>query len=85
MEDQKAQIVTVTWHAMLREKTGRDQEEIATRAATPVELYRELSTRYELLIPADSIRFAVNDEIVSSGDALQNGDRVSFLPPVSGG
>jgi len=85
MQDQKAHTVTVTWHAMLREKAGRDQEEIATHAATPIELYRELSARYELMIPADSIRFGVNDEIVSSGDALQNGDRVSFLPPVSGG
>ena len=85
MQDQPGAIVTVTWHAMLREKTGRAQEEVSTPAATPAELFLELAARYEFSIPADSIRFAVNGEIVSSKDGLQNGDHVSFLPPVSGG
>lgn len=77
--------ITATWHAILREQAGYSEEEVQTNASSPAGLYRELAPDRGLRLPSESLRFAVNDEIASQETTLRDGDRVAFLPPVSGG
>jgi molybdopterin converting factor subunit 1 len=77
--------LTVQYFAILREQRGLTEEKLATAAATPVALYEELRERHGFTLPADRVRAAVNDEFVSAGATLRDGDRVVFIPPVAGG
>ena len=73
------------YFAVLREKRGLGKEDISSSAKTPGELYAELSAKYHFSLPEKEVRVAVNDEFADWNKPLQNGDRVVFIPPVSGG
>jgi sulfur-carrier protein len=75
----------VQYFAILREQRGLAQEKLTTAAATPAALYEELRSRHGFTLPADRVRAAVNDEFVSAGATLREGDRLVFIPPVAGG
>ncbi len=76
--------VRIDYFAVLRERAGRAHETCDTEAATPRELYRELSERRGL--PAETgLKVAVNDKFRAWDCALADGDRVVFIPPVAGG
>ena len=67
----------------LREARGRASEAVATRAATPRELYDELGLG--AAYPQGALRVAVNDALAAWDAPLDDGDRVVFLAPSSGG
>lgn len=71
--------------AMFREKIGSRGEVLSTLAIDVKDLYEELTARYALPWPKRSIRPAINDRITGWETALQDNDRVLFLPPSSGG
>jgi molybdopterin converting factor subunit 1 len=75
----------VQYFAALRERAGRSEESLETTAATPAELYADLSERRALGLPRDMLRVAVNEEFVDWSRPLADGDRVVFIPPVAGG
>ena len=79
--------VTVRLFARLRDLTGageltRDVESPATAES----VWRSLISEYPSLAEYDrSISVAVNAEYARMGAAVEDGDEVAFLPPVSGG
>lgn len=73
------------YFAVLREKRGLAKEILDSLARTPRELYAELSSKYAFSLPEKEVRVAVNDEFAEWDKPIQNGDRVVFIPPVSGG
>lgn len=75
----------IQYFALLREQRGLSDEVLETAAATPVQLYDELRARHGFTLPANNVRAAVNGAFVSADAALQDGDRVVFIPPVAGG
>ncbi|MFB6346868.1 MAG: MoaD/ThiS family protein [bacterium] len=77
--------ITLSYFASLREKRGQSQETVSTCAETPRELYETLSEDHGFEIPTDSLRVAVNDTFKPWDSALESGDEVVFIPPVSGG
>jgi molybdopterin converting factor subunit 1 len=77
--------IRIQYYAMLREQRGCPGESVETAAVTAEELYRELSSRHGLRLRCDHLRVAVNDEVMPWSARLNAGDRVAFLPPVSGG
>lgn len=77
--------ITVDYFAILREQAGRDREVIETAAATPRQLYAELVDRYGFELPAARLRVAINDTFADWSQALADGDRLVFIPPVAGG
>ena len=77
--------VTVQYFAILREQRGLTQEQLATAAATPAELYEELRARHPFTLPGERVRAAVNDTFVAGTSPLRDGDRIVFIPPVAGG
>lgn len=77
--------LSIQYFAILREQRGVAREQLDTPAATPAELYNELSARHHFTLPPDRIRAAVNSDFVSPTAPLHDGDEVTFIPPVAGG
>lgn len=75
----------VRYFALLREQAGRADEELASAARTPLELYEELRARRGLGLAPEALRVAINDEFGDWRTQLSEGDTVAFLPPVAGG
>lgn len=75
----------VRYFALLREQAGRADEELASTAGTPLELYAELRARRGLKLAPEALRVAINDEFGDWRTRLSEGDTVAFLPPVAGG
>ncbi len=77
--------IQIQYYALLREQAGRSSETLETAAATPGELYQELSIRYPFTLLAQQLKVAVNGEFSSWSHPLAPGDAVVFIPPVAGG
>ena len=77
--------VRVQYFAILREQSGRREEQIDTSARNPGELYDELRARYAFTLDRSSLRVAVNEEFGSWEQPLISDDSVVFIPPVAGG
>jgi molybdopterin converting factor subunit 1 len=79
------QQLTVLYFGLLGERRGLPTERLGTSAATPLELYLQLAAEHPLGLAPDHLRVAVNDEFVAWDHRFKSGDRVAFLPPMSGG
>ena len=78
-------LVKIKYFASLKEKAGRDGEEVTVTSLTYGDLYRELSRKYEFPLPSEMIQVAVNDEFSTLEEPIKDGAIVVFIPPVSGG
>jgi len=78
-------IYQILYFGMLAERRSRPEETIHHAARTPRVLYEHLNAIHHLGLEITSLRAAVNDEFVSWDHSLKDGDRVAFLPPMSGG
>ena len=83
--------VKVLYFAGIREKLGRDAEEIELPAgiATIASLRSHLRARggawAEALADGKLLRAAVNQDMSQPTAAIKAGDEVAFFPPVTGG
>ena len=77
--------VTIDYFAQLRELAGLASESMTLAGGDMAELYQQLASRYGFDLPQSDIKVAVNDEFVDWAYALKSGDRVVFIPPVTGG
>jgi molybdopterin-guanine dinucleotide biosynthesis protein A len=75
----------IQYFAVMREQAGRSEESIDTSAATPADLYRELTARYGFTLQREQLKVAVNGEFSEWWRSLTYGDDVVFIPPVAGG
>jgi molybdopterin-guanine dinucleotide biosynthesis protein A len=75
----------VQYYALLREQAGVREEHIETSAATPADLYRELSARHRFTLEPRMLKVAVNAEFREWTQPLAANDTVVFIPPVAGG
>jgi molybdopterin synthase sulfur carrier subunit len=83
--------IRILYFASLREKIGKEAEEIELPAgvATVAALRSHLRARggsYENAFSDKALlRSAVNQDMVQPADAVKAGDEVAFFPPVTGG
>ena len=83
--------VNIRYFASVREKLGRDAEEIELPAgvSTIAGLRSHLRTRgaswAEALADTRLLRTAVNQDMAQPTAAIKAGDEVAFFPPVTGG
>jgi molybdopterin converting factor small subunit len=77
--------IHLTYYASLREQRGTDRETIEVGSASLRDLYRALVRSYRFSYAEEQVRPAVNDEFSQWDRPLGDGDRVVFVPPVSGG
>lgn len=80
--------VQVTFYGVLKQDTGMTQTTFDLPGDAPT--VRTLVNALAALYPAmaerlGTVAFAVQDQLVTPDHALQDGDRVALLPPVSGG
>ena len=76
--------IRVEYFAILREKVGKSDENLQTRAETASALFDELASRYDFP-NMTSMKVAINDEFSDWNAVLADGDSVVFIPPVAGG
>jgi molybdopterin synthase sulfur carrier subunit len=83
--------IKVLYFASVREKLGKDVEEIELPAgvATIASLRSHLRARggawAEALAESRLLRTAVNQDMAQPAAAIKAGDEVAFFPPVTGG
>ena len=83
--------VRVLYFASIREKLGRDAEEldlpagVATIAALRAHLLMRGGAWAEALAEGKLLRTAVNQDMAQPSAAIKAGDEVAFFPPVTGG
>ncbi|HLX80232.1 MAG TPA: molybdopterin converting factor subunit 1 [Burkholderiales bacterium] len=81
----------VLYFASIREKLGRDAEEIdlpagvATVAALRTHLRARGGAWADALAEGKLLRAAVNQDMAQPAAAIKAGDEVAFFPPVTGG
>ena len=75
----------IQYYALMREQAGRSEESLETSAATPADLYDELTSRYGFTLTRHQLKVAVNNEFSDWTRRLSAGDAVVFIPPVAGG
>ena len=79
----------VLYFAWVRERIGIPKETVETEAATVGDLVAELRKRegrYDLAFSdMDSLRCAVDQELVDFDAPLENAREVAFFPPMTGG
>lgn len=76
--------VTVRYFAVLRERRGRDEEEVEVEPGTTLaDLYRSLfPPGPEGLLP---VAFGRNRAYARASETLAEGDEIAILPPLGGG
>ncbi len=83
----KTATISVKYFSVLAEITGKRSEEISIEnGATAAEILNELTVKYpqmERFVPY--VRAAVNKSYVKMETALDDGDELTFITPVSGG
>lgn len=83
--------VSVLYFASVREKLGRDREEIdlpaevSTIAALRSHLRGRGGAWADALAESRLLRTALNQDMVQPAAAIKPGDEVAFFPPVTGG
>lgn len=75
----------ISYYGLLAERRGLAEEPHSSTAMVPAEIYAELDQSHQLGLQTDHFRVAVNDEFVPWNHPLKDGDRIAFLPPMSGG
>jgi len=94
MRDSVATLVTVrlVYLARLRDAYGSAGEPLALPAHEPptvahvIDALRARGGAFAAeLAPGRAVRFAVNHRLAALGQAIENGDEVAILPPVTGG
>jgi molybdopterin-guanine dinucleotide biosynthesis protein A len=75
----------IQYFALMREQAGRSAETLETSAATPADLFEELTARYGFTLSREQLKVAVNTEFSDWSRRLIPGDAVVFIPPVAGG
>ena len=78
--------VTVQYFATLRVAAGTSTETwTINESETARSLFARISARHPISQPLADLRVAINDEFADEDSALRNGDKLVFIPPVSGG
>ena len=77
--------IQVIYFAILRELTGLDEETCSMKEGNnPDEVLSSINKRHEIDVGIN-FKIAVNDEFSDRDIELNDGDRLVFIPPVTGG
>ena len=77
--------IQVIYFAILRELTGLDKETFSIKQGNkPGDVLTSINERHEIDLGIN-FKIAVNDEFSDWDIELNEGDRLDFIPPVTGG
>lgn len=75
----------IDYFAALREQAGVSSQQVRSDTTDPGEVYALLVKEHNFTLKQSDLKLAVNDEFSDWSCALCDGDRLVFIPPVSGG
>ncbi|MFK8032437.1 MAG: MoaD/ThiS family protein [Gammaproteobacteria bacterium] len=75
----------IEFFAALREQSGLSQKSIDSESTDAAQVYSELAKEHGFTLTPADLKLAVNDEFADWSRTLCDGDRLVFIPPVSGG
>lgn len=73
------------YFASLADRAGCTTETLDSNARDAVALYAEVAARHGFGLARERVRVAINGRFAGWDQALQPGDEIVFVPPVSGG
>jgi molybdopterin converting factor subunit 1 len=77
--------IQVIYFATLRELTGLDEETFSIKDGNnPTDVLTSISKQHKIDV-GTNFKIAVNDEFSDWNIELNDGDRLVFIPPVTGG
>jgi molybdopterin-guanine dinucleotide biosynthesis protein A len=76
---------TIEYFAIFKAQARRAFEEIPLDGASLADVYDQIRARHGFALGRESVHVAINDAYASWDAVLQPGDRLVFIPPVSGG
>lgn len=77
--------IKVHYFAVLKDFTGKSEEIIVTQAERVSEVFQEICKKYNFKMPEAQLRAAINDDFCDWDQLINHGDKIVFIPPVSGG
>jgi molybdopterin synthase sulfur carrier subunit len=77
--------VCVRLFALFREEAGTSELWVDTDAANLGGLFEEMGARLNISHELPGVKVAMNDEMASFDDPVEDGATVLFFPPVAGG
>ncbi len=80
-----SKLIEVSYFAIFREKAGRDSEAFKTKSETVLDLFKEIKKVHGFDEPQGHCKVAINNDLVQWDAKIEDGDKVLFFPPVSGG
>ncbi len=75
--------ITVRYFASVRERLGREEQQLESSGIHSVSDVWVRATEGQTLLP--NMLASINQEIARFEDAVADGDEVAFFPPVMGG
>lgn len=81
----RKKIIHIRYTSMLQEQCGISEETVYTDALNVAELFDELCKKYSFRFGCGMFKVIINDKMQSLTSKLQDGDIVTFLPPIGGG
>lgn len=78
-------IVCLKYFSRFAELTGKTTEEYSTDASSVQELWNQLDKQYSFDQKITAVRPAINHQFCDWQSSINEGDIISFIPPVSGG
>lgn len=79
-------MIQVLYFAALRDQAGRADEWLDCQSGdTPRSVFDRLVRARQLSLGPDQLRVAVNDRFADWMTPLAAGDKLAFIPPMSGG
>ena len=77
--------IKVLYFAQLADLAGTDEEMRTLDNSAPAALYAELKAAYGFPHEFNQLQVAINHQLSAHNQALQDGDNIAFLPPMTGG
>ncbi len=80
-------ILNVKFYAVCREIAGTESTQIEfNKTPTRGDFWEKIHEMYpEMNRISSNVALALNNKYISGNDAFQDGDKISLIPPVSGG
>jgi molybdopterin converting factor small subunit len=77
--------IHLRYTTLLQEQRGLSEETVQTESLNAAVLFDELCKRHGFRYRCGMFKVIINDEMQSLSATLNDGDEVTFLPPIPGG